>query len=54
MRGVEGAKILGDSVTSLASNIVSGRGRIAFSSCPHRRKEDIPLTNAHNSVATSA
>ena len=55
MRGVEGAnEILGGSVTSLAGNTVSGRSGITFSSCPHRRKDDIPLTNAHNSVATSA
>ena len=30
---------------------VSGRGRNAFSSCPHHRKDDTPLNNGPNSVA---
>jgi len=55
MQGIKGAnEILGGLVMSLASNTVSGRGGIAFSSCPHCCKDDIPLTSAHNNVATSA
>ena len=32
---------------------ISGRGRNAFPLCPHRRKDEIPLASAPNSLATS-